>query len=155
MTESLAKLLHSPRRTADALQRAEAKYQAQYSECLRITPGYRTDGGGGGGTAGAKDGAWAALADRRAEIGALEKEHEEAVNEVRRFLRTLEVEFPEYGTRDALLLRCRYLRGRDWSMTRKMMADYGYLAKTERTLFNWHRCALDRCEALLRKETNQ
>lgn len=153
MTEGLANLLQGPRRTADALQKVKAKYWAQYSECLRITPGYQTDGGGGGGAGGAKDGAWAALADWGAEIYALEREHEETVNAVKRFLERLAHEYPEYGQRDAMLLIARYVNQTPWSLVWAALAAQGYDAKTERTVHNWHRGALDRCEALLWKET--
>lgn len=153
MTEALAGVLLGPRRAQERLDRAQRRRWAKLSEVLRITPGYRESGGGGGGAGGPKDSQLAVLADMSLQVRELRRQCEEAENTLERFLEKLEREFPDYGARDAVLLRCRYRDGRSWAETRSALASRGYWAKTERTLYNWHRGALDRGEALVMGET--
>lgn len=148
--EGLAEaLLREPGEAAEALASARRKLEAWLSRCRRMTATYGAGGGRRGAMVSGEE-AWAETADLAAEV----RRRQGALREARERLETLLTELAaegERGERSALLLRQRYLLSQAWPRVREALAQGGYSAGTERTVFNWHREAIRQAEELLGK----
>ena len=151
MTDRLSEILHKPGELRRQSNELRERCSALRCSCQSTTARY---GGciGGPGTGGPRDTTWAALADAAEKLRWCRKELEEAEDRLNRLLKKLKTTFPEDGDRDYDLLWNRYMLGLTWPETQRALATTGHKDTTLRTLYNRHRSALDRCEALLRAE---
>lgn len=137
MTAAFRRFLFRPQLLRDRLNEAEEQLADIWSNCTRMTARY--EGGCAGGSGGsAKDGILAAYADRH-DTGELEASYREAVAE----FEALMAQLPH---RDAIILRCRYLRQLRWEAVVETLQTAGYRCGHLQTAYYWHRCALRRAE---------
>lgn len=154
MTDRLSEILHKPGELRRQSNELRERCSALRCSCQSTTARY---GGcsGGPGTGGPRDTTWAALADADEKLRRCRKELEEAEARLNRLLKKLKSAFPENGHRDHDLLWNRYMLGRTWLDTQKALAAAGHKDPTLRTVYNWHRAALERCEELLSAERTE
>lgn len=130
-------LLHRPRKLAEDIIKLQIRQLTKRSNCENVTVRYGGIGGGSGG-GGAKDYAYADLADTTDELEALKRDFQRSRSELMGFLDAFEADYP----RSSALLRCRYLWWFEWTAVKEWMSAHGYHATTLRTTYNWHNAAL-------------
>jgi hypothetical protein len=147
VTSAFLDYLHRPQKLAARLVDADEDVQRMWAVCTKMSTSFGDVGGGGSG-GDAKDGPLAAYAQLAKDIEDRRRELEETENEMLDFLSFVEAFGEEYGKRDAEILRYRYVLRRDWDFIHEEMLRRGFRCKSLRTVFNWHKGAVQRAEKL-------
>ena len=133
--------------TDDELKRLHEKLDQQWTACLGMG-GHGDSGGiGGGGTGGPRDGPLVSFSDTVELLIQARIRQLKAEKRLEGFLETMN-ERPDHGTRDALILRDRYLRRLSWKEILEDLKREGFRVTTLRTAYLWHSDALRRGDQL-------
>lgn len=144
MTDAFLEYLHRPRGLAARLIDADESVQQMWAVCTKMSTSFGQVGGGSSGGGDAKDGPLAAYAQLASDIEERRRELEETENEMRDFLHRAKESDREHGTRDELILRKRYVERQEWNAVMSALLAAGYRCTCLRTVFNWHRSAVER-----------
>ena len=133
---SFHRLLMQPTWRAQELERAKEELNERAGSSQGMVASYSGMGGLGGG-GGVKD---SALVATVALVDAV-KQARSRLFDAEHVLHGFLLQLATVDERSALLLKYRYLYRLEWAQVRECMARKGYRAKTERTIFNWHKAA--------------
>lgn len=136
-------VLLAPRQAQEELAAARRRLESRLSRCRRMTAAYGGAGSRGGGYSGQEE--WAETADLVEEVRQRQREVQAARKRAVELLAELAAQ-GEKQRRSAVLLHQRYVLGRSWPQVRKALERQGFSAGAERTVYNWHRAAVEMLE---------
>lgn len=142
--ETFRDLLDELARARACIERSREQILLAVSNCCTMTTNYDKVGRGGGG-GDARDGPLAALGDLMDAHRELWSEYRELKVMLLRLLRTLR----ERGCkREEKILLYRYNDDLEWDDVMFMLAEDGIAPGSMRTLFRWHRGALEQADKI-------
>ena len=143
----LRNLLHDLDITREDAARLQEKLDQQWTACLGMSGHGDSDGIGGGGTGGPRDGPLVSFSDTVELLIQARSCQIKLENCLTVFLLTLE-QNQHHGRRDARILRDRYLRRLTWKDILDDLKRVGFRVTTLRTAYLWHSDALRRGDIL-------
>ena len=152
MTDAFREYLHRPEQLAEKLKQTEEQLQEIWAVCTKMSTSFdRVGSSGGGGDA--KDGPLATYAQLARDLEQRREELNETENEMLNFFDAVLAKNPEYGVRDVLILRKRYIERTDWKNIQCALKRRGFQCGHLQTAYYWHKGALARAEKIW-EETN-